>query len=193
MPKDQKSIQNTYTLVIYTELLLVNGRKLNKLNVLTKEKPLLICEFEYVIVMGWKQMKSRYGNRCCVCHKEIYVGSEIFWNNNGSHLVKHYDCSSDTPGARAITVPEESVDSSAQNWGGFSIDPREENDKTTSEAVPEESVDSSELDRTIERAQEDGDVSQFLEAQRKKDQVFEKKTFEQRKQEREFFREAISP
>ena len=103
--------------------------------------------------MTWRRMNSRFGNLCCDCRKNIYVGSPIFWNNDGSHQVKHYDCGSDAPlGDRAISVPGESVDSSALSWGSFPVFSQEESDE-----------------------------------------VFEKKNFEQRKQEREFFREGISP
>jgi hypothetical protein len=137
----------------------------------------------YSFVMSWKQMKSYYGNLCCVCHKIIYEGSPIFWNNDGSSRVKHYDCSSNTRGARAITVPEESVDSTALSWGVFPIISEEENHKSTSRTVPEESVDSSVVSSELFTITSEEEI----------DEIFEKKSFEQRKQEREFFREGISP
>ncbi len=99
--------------------------------------------------MAWRRMNSKFGNLCCVCRKNIYVGSPIFWNNDGSSQVKHFDCSR---GARVISVPGESVDPPALNSELFPIITQEESDE-----------------------------------------IFEKKSFEQRKQEREFFREGISP
>ena len=89
------------------------------------------------------RMKSKFGNLCCVCRKNIYVGSEIFWNNDGSSKVRHYDCNAITRGA--TPVPKESVDLAALNWGVFPIITEEEKTKTTSRAVPKESVDSSEF------------------------------------------------
>ena len=133
--------------------------------------------------MAWRRMNSKFGNLCCVCRKNIYVGSPIFWNNDGSSNVKHYDCGSTTRGARAISVPGESVDSSALSWGVFPIISEEENHKSTSGTVPRESVDSSAVSSEV--------FPVF--SQEESDEVFEKKSFEQRKQEREFFREAISP
>ena len=82
--------------------------------------------FEENMLMTWRHMESKFGNLCCICRKNIYVGSEIFWNNDGSSKVKHYDCNATTRGARAISVLEESVDSSALNWGVFPISTEEE-------------------------------------------------------------------
>ena len=70
--------------------------------------------------MTYRHMRSKFGNLCCVCRKNIYVGSEIYWNDDGSSKVKHYDCNAITRGARAINVPEESVDLAAK-WGAFPI------------------------------------------------------------------------
>ena len=39
--------------------------------------------------MSWIEMTARYNGRCCTCSGDIYVGERIFWNNNGSHKVKH--------------------------------------------------------------------------------------------------------
>ena len=103
-------------------------------------------------LMSWIQMKSKYDNLCCDCHKNIYEGSEIYWNNDGSSKVKHSTCSSTTKGATVKKVSEETVDLAALDSGLFSI-------------ITEEEID----------------------------EIWEKKSFEQRKQEREFFREGISP
>ena len=94
--------------------------------------------------MTFRHIRSKFGNLCCVCRKNIYVGSEIYWNDDGSSKVKHYDCNAITRGARAINVPEESVDLAAK-WGAFPKITKEDIDKTTSKADPEESVDSSEF------------------------------------------------
>ena len=162
----------------------VNRKKVTKISILTQKKPTVFkAGLLYSFVMSWKQMKSYYGNLCCVCHKNIYAGSPIFWNNDGSSRVKHFDCTSNTRGAAAITVPEESVDLPALDWGVFPIITEEENHKSTSRTVPEESVDSSEFN---------SELFSIL-SEDESDEVFEKKSFEQRKQEREFFREAISP
>ena len=102
--------------------------------------------------MSWIHMKSRFDNRCCDCHKNIYVGSEIYWNNNGSSKVKHSYCSATTKGAMAKKVFEQSVDLAALDQRLFPF-------------ISEEELD----------------------------EFGEKKSFEQKKQEREFFREGFSP
>ena len=82
--------------------------------------------FEENMLMTWRRIESKFGNLCCVCRKNIYVGSEIFWNNDGSSKVKHYDCNATTRGARAISVLEESVDSSEFSSELFPISTEEE-------------------------------------------------------------------
>tara|TARA_Y100000590_G_scaffold77614_1_gene86059 strand:- start:2221 stop:2526 length:306 start_codon:yes stop_codon:yes gene_type:complete len=39
--------------------------------------------------MSWIEMTARYNGRCCKCINRVYPGQRIFWNNNGSHKVKH--------------------------------------------------------------------------------------------------------
>jgi hypothetical protein len=39
--------------------------------------------------MSWIEMQARYPGRCCTCTGDIFAGERIFWNNNGSHKVKH--------------------------------------------------------------------------------------------------------
>ena len=107
--------------------MVVNRKKVTKISILTQKKPTVFkAGLLYSFVMSWKQMKSYYGNLCCVCHKNIYAGSPIFWNNDGSSRVKHFDCTSNTRGATAITVPEESVDSSEFSSELFPISTEEE-------------------------------------------------------------------
>ena len=39
--------------------------------------------------MSWIEMTARYNGSCCKCINRVYPGQRIFWNNNGSHKVKH--------------------------------------------------------------------------------------------------------
>ena len=55
--------------------------------------------------MSWNKMYSKYGNRCSRCQGRIHKGSEIFWNNDGSHQVTHYRC-----GLKHQNISEEPVD-----------------------------------------------------------------------------------
>ena len=105
----------------------------NKINANNKEnidfltnKMVFKYTFEENMLMTWRRMESKFGNLCCICRKNIYVGSEIFWNNDGSSRVKHYDCNATTRGARAVSVLEESVDSSEFSSELFPISTEEE-------------------------------------------------------------------
>ena len=52
-------------------------------------------------------MSSYYENSCIECNQRIFPGTEIFWNNDGTHQVKH--ASHDE--RRSIdNVPEEPTD-----------------------------------------------------------------------------------
>ena len=103
----------------------INANNRENIDFLTN-KMVFKYTFEENMLMTWRRMESKFGNLCCICRKNIYVGSEIFWNNDGSSKVKHYDCNATTRGARAVSVLEESVDSSEFSSELFPISTEEE-------------------------------------------------------------------
>tara|TARA_B100000676_G_C17828005_1_gene706267 strand:- start:328 stop:729 length:402 start_codon:yes stop_codon:yes gene_type:complete len=103
----------------------INANNRENIDFLTN-KMVFKYTFEENMLMTWRRMESKFGNLCCICRKNIYVGSEIFWNNDGSSRVKHYDCNATTRGARAVSVLEESVDSSEFSSELFPISTEEE-------------------------------------------------------------------
>ena len=159
----------------------INANNRENIDFLTN-KMVFKYTFEENMLMTWRRMESKFGNLCCICRKNIYVGSEIFWNNDGSSKVKHYDCNATTRGARAISVLEESVDSSALNWGVFPTITEEENNKTTSRAVLEESVDSSEFSSELFPISTEEEIERNM----------GNKNFRSKKKEREFSEEEES-
>ena len=34
-------------------------------------------------------MTAKYPGRCCICRKSVLEGARIFWNNDGSHKIRH--------------------------------------------------------------------------------------------------------
>ena len=103
----------------------INANNRENIDFLTN-KMVFKYTFEENMLMTWRRMESKFGNLCCICRKNIYVGSEIFWDNDGSSRVKHYDCNATTRGARAVSVLEESVDSSEFSSELFPISTEEE-------------------------------------------------------------------
>ena len=42
--------------------------------------------------MSWHKLKSHWPNTCHLCNNRIYEGTPIYWNDDGSHRVKHQAC-----------------------------------------------------------------------------------------------------
>ena len=42
--------------------------------------------------MSWHQLSSYCQNKCYICNNRVYKGTPIYWNDDGSHHVKHVAC-----------------------------------------------------------------------------------------------------
>ena len=42
--------------------------------------------------MSWHQLNSYCQNKCYVCNNRVYEGTPIYWNDDGTHRVKHVAC-----------------------------------------------------------------------------------------------------
>ena len=42
--------------------------------------------------MSWHQLNSYCQNKCYICNNRVYKGTSIYWNDDGSHRVKHVAC-----------------------------------------------------------------------------------------------------
>jgi len=149
-------------------------------------------EFIYLlgvrIDMSWNKIYSKYGNRCSSCQERNYKGSEIFWNNDGSHRVTHYRC-----GLKHQNISEESVDSNVVDLGaipqstelGYKI----EIVSDLEEQQPPESETQDANGEEEHQTEADRIRAKILALPSKKENVW----FEKRKEERKFRMENYSP